>query len=276
LSNRFDGTYYKHQSNGRTVAVIAGSAADCAFVQIITERASRCLRYPLADFSAGDTVRIGGSMFSKRGIKLDIDRDGVSIHGAIAYAGLTPLKYDVMGPLKYVPMQCRHRIVSLRHSLNGSLELDGEILDFTGGTGYIEGDSGTSFPRDYAWVQCGGFPENACIVASAADIPFAGLHPRGCIGVVYIGGVEYRIATYLGGHAVRCDERRLTLRQRGLLLDIAIEPGAGHALLAPQRGGMEREIHERAACSARFRFVRDGEVLFDRTSDGASVEIMQK
>ena len=34
-----------------------------------------------------------------------------------------------------------------------------QTIDFTNGVGYIEGDSGTSFPESYVWVHCNDFSE---------------------------------------------------------------------------------------------------------------------
>jgi len=268
---RFDGTYYKHQLGNRTVAFIAGTASDHAFIQVITNEGSRCFRYPLSDYSPGETVRIGGSLFSKDGIAVNIEERGASIHGTIRYTGLTPLRSDIMGPFRYLPMQCRHRIVSLYHRLDGGLTLNGETADFSGGTGYIEGDAGSSFPKHYAWLQC-GFPERACVTVSVADIPFLGRSFRGCIGVVYAGGVEYRLATYLGCRPLLCEESRIILRQGPLRLEIGIEAAPGRALMAPERGSMAREIRETLRCGARFRLTRDGEPLFEQSSDSASFE----
>ena len=77
-----------------------------------------------------------------------------------------------MGPFKYFPMECRHGIISMRHTLEGRLKLNGKEIDFTNGLGYIEKDSGRSFPSSYVWVQANDFDEPCSIMASVADIPF--------------------------------------------------------------------------------------------------------
>jgi len=276
LKKAFDGMYYKHQKGKDTVSLIAGvSAGSHAFIQAVTNRGSHYFRYPLQDYEAGRTLKIGGNLFSNKGVKIRIEENGAKIHGKIRYTGLMPLRYDIMGPFRYVPMQCRHKIISLHHRLDGSLSVNGETIDFTGGAGYIEGDSGTSFPKSYVWVQCNDFPGKACITASIADIPFAGLHFRGCICIVYIHGAEYRLATYLGVRILCCNENRIVLEQGMLRLEIGICKGAGHKLIAPEKGEMIREIRERISCGARFRFVKDGEVLFEEYSENASVEVVK-
>ncbi|MCL2342287.1 MAG: hypothetical protein FWC62_00085 [Firmicutes bacterium] len=269
---KFDGIYYKHQNGDSTVVFIAGTAADHAFIQVITGEGSRYFRYPLTACSFGETLRIGGSFFSNEGIALNIEEADASIRGNIRYSGLTPLHFDIMGPFRFLPMQCRHRIVSLYHRLDGGLAIGGKIIDFSGGTGYIEGDAGSSFPAHYAWVQCNSFSEKACVTVSVADVPFAGRRFRGCIGVVYAGGVTYRLATYLGCRPLRCDETGVILEQGKLRLEIETESAAGHTLLAPERGAMVREIREALSCPARFQLTQAGNALFERRSDSASFE----
>ena len=270
----FCGMYYKHQAGKHTAALIAAAAADHAFIQVITNNDSYYLRYPLPDCQYGDVIKIGDSIFSKQGVKIRIEQNGVVIRGKIKYSILTPIRYDIMGPFRYLPMQCRHTITSLHHELDGSLNICGEKIDFTGGAGYIEGDSGTSFPSNYVWVQCNDFPGKACITAAVANIPLAGFRFHGCICIVYIDGAEYRMATYLGVKIICCDENRIILQQGKLRLEIYIGARTGHKLIAPENGKMVREFREFITCDARFRFLKDGAVLFDRRSGNASFEFV--
>ena len=265
--------YYKHQKCNHTVSFIAGdSSKSHAFIQVITNRDSYYFNYSSPVTVIDDTVLIGGSVFSNDGIKIKIEEKGVSIGGWIKYARLTPIRYDIMGPFKYLPMQCKHKIVSLHHRLEGRLCINGETFDFTGGIGYMEGDFGVSFPKSYVWIQCNDFPKKVCIMASVADIPFAGFHFRGCICIIYLRETEYRLATYLGARILVCNENKIIIEQGKLRLEVEIEAGAGHKLLAPEKGAMSREIRERIVCGARFRFVRGGEVLFAQASENASFE----
>jgi len=271
LRNTFSGIYYKHQKGENIVSVIAGaSAKEHSFIQIISSKESYYFKFPYSKPS--ELFKIGNNTFSTNGMIISIEENDALIYGEIKYSELTPLRYDIMGPFRYVPMQCKHKILSLHHRLNGSLSICGETIDFDGGAGYIEGDFGTSFPKNYIWIQCSDFQENACIVASVADIPFSGLCFRGCICVVSINGVEYRMATYLGVRILCCCEHRIVLKQGSLYLEIEINAGTGQKLIAPENGGMVREIRECIMCGAHFRFIADGKVLFDQSSDKASFE----
>lgn len=277
MKKRFDGMYYKHQKGEQTISIIAGvSSGNHAFIQVITNNDSHYFKYPMSVCKFGDTIEIADNTFSKNGVKININENDIMIFGEMKYIELTPLRYDIMGPFKYLPMECRHKILSLHHRIDGGLSFNGRFIDFTGGIGYIEGDSGKSFPKNYTWIQCNNFSDKACVSVAVADIPFSGLHFQGCIGIVYFNGVEYRMATYLGVKIICCDENRIILQQGKLYLDIEIGAGTGYKLIAPNKGGMDREIREFVVCGAKFRFMKGEVILFERHADSASFEYINE
>ncbi|MEG2074815.1 MAG: tocopherol cyclase family protein, partial [Angelakisella sp.] len=204
----FEGWYLKHQIGDRMVAVIPAFHLDSkgkasASVQIITENASYWLEYPSEAFKVHPKrfcVKVGDSSFSQSGVHLNIRGEGITLAGQLSYGAFTPLASDIMGPFRFLPnMQCNHGVLSLCHSLTGTLVLNGERLDFTGGVGYIEKDWGSSFPSSYLWTQCNWQDKGNCaVMASIANIPFMGGSFTGCIASVLYDGVEYRLATYSG------------------------------------------------------------------------------
>lgn len=280
--SRFEGWYFKHQRGKNTLSLIPGvnfdrSGGGTAFLQVIANDFSRFIAYPVSQFSArGDPLklRLGASLFTERGVHLSVGEPGFSMFGTIRYGRTAPLKYDVMGPLRFFPfLECRHGVVSRRHRLFGRVVVNGSCVDFDGGTGYIETDRGTSFPKNYLWTQCNTFAgRDTCIMAAVADVPIAGISFRGCLCSVYDGGKEYRLATYLGARVESCRRSGVILRQGRHLFKAELLGGAPNSLLAPESGGMTRTIHEHAACSMRYRFYEDGRLRFDLQSDSASFE----
>lgn len=107
---------------------------------------------------------------------------------------------------------------------------------------------------------------------SVADIPLAGLHFTGIIGVVLWKGREYRIATYLGARAVKIERGLIRIVQRDLELEVRLPEYASCGLMAPRQGNMVRTIHESAAGRAFYRFRRAGQTLFAFESNAASFE----
>ncbi len=256
----FEGYYYKHQKDDNTLCLITGKSVDEAFIQVITN--THTFHAPGA----------GNSFFSKDGIKLDIQTRDITLTGEILYRHLTVLNYDIMGPFQYFKMECRHGIISMRHALEGKVLLNGKELDFTGGTGYIEKDSGTSFPKSYVWMQCNHFPVNCSVMVSVADIPFCGFNFKGCICVVHYNNKEYRLATYLGVKIIHCSKRKIILTQRQYRLEVSINSKDGQKLFAPSGGQMIRTIKENPSCPVTVKFFSDHELLFDLSSDYASFE----
>lgn len=271
--NAFEGWYLKHQKGDVTVAFIPGQANDTAFIQIITNKDTYNAKYPLSAYKMREALSVGDCVFSKTGIKIDINTP-IRVFGEIAYSQITPIQYDIMGVFKYFPMECRHGVISMRHTLSGSLCIDGKTVDFDGGVGYIEQDSGTSFPESYLWLQCNDFDDNSSIMVSIAKIPFLGFRFMGCICIVYYQGIEYRLATYLGVKIKRFNEKKIILEQGKYRLEIDVEKKGAKALHAPAQGRMTRTIHECASCRARFQFTKKGSVVFDAQSDHASYEFV--
>lgn len=260
MRNFFEGCYYKHQKGEQTLCLIAGRTREEKFIQVITRDFSS--QIPFSE----------GNCFSKKGVILDIHTEELNLTGKIRYEHLSPIRYDIMGPFRFFPMECRHGIVSMRHELKGAVTLNGEKMDFTGGVGYIEKDSGTSFPKSYLWVQAVDEYRPYTVMVSVADIPFGGIHFRGCICVIQCGGREYRLATYLGVRVLVCTKDRLLLKQRSYTLEVKIREGSGFSLRAPQQGQMKRTIRETAACPAEFIFKKGEKIIFHLYAPNASFE----
>jgi hypothetical protein len=256
---KFKGYYFKHENKNRTIAFIVGKAGDSRFIQAVT------------DENAYWFDNYGGCKFGDKGAIIDIKNKKDNIKGCIQYGRLTPIKYDIMGPFKYVPMECSHGIISMRHKLNGWVSVNGDVINLDGGLGYTEKDSGVSFPKSYIWLQC-NFKQEASISLSIADIPFYGFNFQGCICVVYSEGREYRFATYLGVRILCSSHKEIILKQGKYLLVVNISPRKGHDLPAPQRGRMNRVINECLACPAHVKLYENGKLLFDLRSERASFE----
>ena len=260
MGNYFDGYYYKHQKGDDVLSFVVGRSNSEEFIQVITRDSSYNVPF------------IGENYFSDKGVSLNIKTDEISLNGDLEYRDLSPIKYDIMGPFKYFPMECRHGIISMRHTLEGRLKLNGKEIDFTNGLGYIEKDSGRSFPSSYVWVQANDFDEPCSIMASVADIPFLGFHFKGCICIIQYNGTEYRMATYLGVKVIKCAKDKIILEQGKYKLEIDIDKNNGQELSAPSKGEMTRTIIETAACAGEFRFYKNDDMLFSLKSNNVSFE----
>ena len=136
--------------------------------------------------------------------------------------------------------------------------------------GYLEGDRGHSFPKEYAWTQC-SFPDGA-LMLSVADIPLGCLRFTGVIGIVLLHGKEYRLVTYLGAKAVRIENGEIIVRQGHFCLTVKQLDSPGHPLQAPVGGAMTRTIHEHPACKVYYRFEDNGVTLLELEALNAAFE----
>lgn len=257
---QFNGYYYKHQKGDKTLCIIAGQAQAERFIQVVTDEFSETV--PFTE----------GNIFSTKGITLDIKTPTISLSGTIKYENLSPIKYDIMGPFRIIPMECKHKIISMRHSLEGKVVLNGETIDFTGGIGYMEQDSGRSFPAGYVWVHANDFEQPCAIMAAVASIPLYGLRFKGCICVIQYKGKEYRFATYCGVKILACTKNRIFLEQGKYKLEIRIKERNPQQLSAPTKGRMTRIVYESVSCYAEFRLYKDGALVFDLKSNHTSFE----
>ena len=274
----FCGWYFRCRAGEKTLALIpAAHTAEgrtTGSLQIITR--DRCWNVPFsgeetAVAEAEPRAVLDRNIFCGRGLRLELERVGLSARGVLRFGPPAPPRYDVMGPFCGVPgMECRHRVFSFRHRVDGLLTLNGEEYRFEQGTGYIEGDRGCSFPRQYLWTQA-DFPGGA-LMLSAAEIPLGPVRFTGVIGAVLLGGRELRLASYLGGRAARIGGGRILVRQGPLTLEAACLEPPRNTLCAPAAGAMRRAIRENVSCRARYRLARSGKTLLGFETDGAAFE----
>ncbi|HEX7556886.1 MAG TPA: tocopherol cyclase family protein, partial [Leptolinea sp.] len=169
----FEGWYYKLVSadGSYKVALIPGMilGKDAhAFVQVLdgVDGTTAYLKFPFADFRADDrrfAIEVGENRFDDSHLYLALGSPECDLTGEIKLGDLNPwpvswLSPGVMGWYAWVPrMECYHGVLSFSHSLQGTLTLNGKVMDFSGGRGYIEKDWGQSFPAAWVWCQSNHF-----------------------------------------------------------------------------------------------------------------------
>lgn len=258
----FEGWYFKHEAGGRTLALIPGihvqdDGHEAAFLQVVTDGGTWMVPYGPGDFAFDRTrgvLRLGENRFSPQGLQLRIHVPGLDLEGQIHYGHWKVPRYDIMGPFRLTPgMECCHSVFSLRHRVDGRLWLNGQLWQLEDGVGYIEGDRGRSFPKNYLWTQCSNLSGGNAVMLSIADIPYLGMEFQGCIATVLLEGREYRLATYKGARVESCTKEGAVVRQGNWRLSAQrLDDSKGHGLRAPTMGAMARTIHENAACPMHF------------------------
>lgn len=108
----FCGWYFKCQSPQQTLAVIPSihrtpEGTRC-WLQLITRKGAWHVPLPAESFRWSDhplDVTAGGNHFSSTGLSLAVEQPDCQAHGSLSFGPLTPLRYDIMGPFRYVPGQ---------------------------------------------------------------------------------------------------------------------------------------------------------------------------
>ena len=169
----FEGWYFKivDPTEGYALAFIPGismskDGKSHAFIQTIDGK--KCTttyeRFDTTDFQAHEKhfhLQIADNQFSTNKIKINLP----NIKGELSFENIATWPKmmgapGIMGWFSFAPfMECYHSIVSLDHTIKGSLNVNGEEIDFTNGRGYIEKDWGFSFPKGYIWMQTNHFEE---------------------------------------------------------------------------------------------------------------------
>jgi hypothetical protein len=144
-------------------------------------------------------LAIGLNRFSSTNMVLDLPK----IKGALRFSDIVPwpgkwYSPGIMGPYTFAPfMECNHGIVSMDHALEGSIEINDEMIDFTGGRGYIEKDWGHSFPSAYIWIQSNHFETyKTSFKLSVARIPWLTGSFTGFITGLWFDNRLYSFTTY--------------------------------------------------------------------------------
>ncbi|PKM88182.1 MAG: hypothetical protein CVU85_04545 [Firmicutes bacterium HGW-Firmicutes-10] len=212
----FEGWYFKQvcEPLQQTISFIPGVSLkkgdEHAFIQVIIAPAiqTHYFRFDISEFSSDEKpfrVRIAMNIFSETGISIDLRNEKIVIKGKLNYGPFEEIKHTlysptIMGPFAYIPnMECNHGVISMDHSVNGTLTVNETLWTFQNDRGYLEKDWGTSFPKRYLWVQANHFDDPSVrFMASVAKIPFLGLSFNGVIANLIIDGKEHRFATYNG------------------------------------------------------------------------------
>ena len=295
----FEGWFIKIvNANGDNVySIIPGILQDSdqktahSFVQFLDGQShqSRYFRFATDQFLSTEEyfyAEVGKSRFHSGGIQLNLQSENDRIHGEIQFGKLTPwpvtlFSPGIMGWYAFIPfMQCYHGVVSMNHSIHGSLNIDGEEIDFTGGKGYIEKDWGRSFPSSYVWLQCNHFKtEGVCLSGSVAQIPWLFSSFRGFIYGLLLDGKLYRFTTYTGAtvEELRLSDTHvfITIRDRKHVLEVKADRTDGGMLHAPYESEMIERVSESLSSIAEVKFSerKSGVVIFEEKGKPAALEV---
>lgn len=300
----FEGWYFKQVSwdAENIISIIPGISKDPldphCFVQAIAflNGLNNCkilrtyyFKYSIDEFEIKDEpfrLGVGDSLFYNKGIILNLKNEDCRIKGRIEFSPFTKIHRNIitpsaMGYFAYFNfMECHHDIISMNHSLSGKLMINDEEIDLNQGKGYIEKDWGTSFPREYIWLQSNHFGEdNTSIMLSIARIPFLGMEFRGFICNLILDGREFRFATYNNSKIMKFSclgglmKFVISKGKYKLIINGEICDSLG-SLKAPGNGAMSKIIKEGLTGHVDIKLSANSRTLFEGRGAPCAIEIV--
>lgn len=295
----FEGWYFKCVDAGaeHAVALIPGISLPAdgvgahAFVQLIRAGGHTVYwEYPADEFRfAADRfeIEVGPNRFTSTGALLDARGPAGELKGELRFGEWTPwpvglLSPGIMGWYRFVPfMETYHGVLGLDQAVDGQLQVNGSVLDFSGGRGYVEKDWGRSFPSAWVWAQSNHFGSpGTSVTISVARIPWLGGSFVGYIVGLLHGGELHAFTTYNGAKmrafSIRDGEARMVLERAGLQLELTIEGAHPGVLRSPVLGSMDGTVWESLDARIALRMTRGDAVIFEGDGLHAGVELMDE
>ena len=300
--NFFEGWFFKvvDRTGDHVYSIIPGiflgkkRSASHSFIQVMNGKTGETFyhRYTRDEFTASREVfdvQIATNRFMREKIIVDIANDEQTVHGSLHFSNLSPWPVTfrapgIMGWYSYIPfMECNHGVVSLDHTVEGSLCIGTSEIDFTGGKGYIEKDWGKSFPEAWIWIQSNHFDDpRTSLVASVAKIPWLMSSFRGFIIGFLHHGTLYRFATYTGAAITNLeliDEYvSLTVEDKRHRLEIKTQRGKTGLLYSPHVTDMMERTAESLDAVTEVRLTARGsdKKLYEGTGYHSGLDINGK
>ena len=293
----FEGWYYKviNADESKAFAFIPGIAMDKngvqqAFVQILD---GKKLTADYHKFEANQfipaqgkfEVNLADNFFSTKKIKFNLP----NVKGELFFENQIPWSSSwfspgIMGPFSFVPfMQCYHGILSMDHTIKGTLKIKDEEIDFSNGRGYMEKDWGRSFPSSYIWMQTNHFSQpGISLKASVAKIPWLTSSFVGFIGGVWLHDrlIEFTTYNFTRLRKSFADEKtvELVLENRKHRLEIFAHREAATSLASPILGFMDGRIEESMTAKIEVKLFdkKNKKVLLEDTGRNAGLEVAGK
>lgn len=212
----FEGWYFKlvDKNMNNVISIIPGiylgksNENSHSFIQILQGITANYSykKFNKDEFSSNNNnefdINVANSSFSLKRISLNINDDTCYINGIVSFKNLMKWPDSVINPgsmgyYNFIPhMQCYSQVSVMDMDLEGSLNINGSEINFSGGKGYIEKNWGSAFPYSWTWVQCNSFNNRkASISCSIGHIPFMLTSFRGFLIGLFVDDKFYKFTT---------------------------------------------------------------------------------
>lgn len=263
-----------------------------AFVQVLDGNEGKTYYHRFGSFEAKPQafdVRIDRSYFKQDHIVIDIDDEVGRIKGELRFEGIRPWPVSfaspgVMGWFGWLPfLECYHGVLGMDHRIVGTIDIYGDVIDFTDGRGYIEKDWGKSFPSGYIWQQSNHFgQEGTSLSGSIAVIPNLGRSFAGFIVGFLHEDELYSFTTYNGSKVdlLRVDDHEVLWRLYNKNHELTMRSTRAESgpLLGPERSDMHKRVDETMKATIEVELVAldsyRKRTLYTGTGQNAGLEVV--
>jgi len=289
----FEGWYFKivDQAEDHAFAIIPGISIDergkgAAFIQLMDGKKLEAHYFDFKEDafepnSERFEVKVGANYFSSSKLILDLP----NLKGELDLSETTDWPKSlgapgIMGWYSFVPfMQCYHGVVSLHHSLTGTLAYNGKEINFDNGLGYIEKDWGTSFPKCWIWMQSNHFEDldrKVSLMVSVAHIPWLGHYFIGFLVGFYLDDKLYKFATYTGAKRttrINGDQVEVSFSQGKHKLEVIAHKAEGTDLISPISGEMRGKVNESLLATLDVKLYEKEALIYEGAGRNAGLEL---
>ena len=292
--NYFEGWYFKISDFDRdlSLAIIVGiSITDYenqhCFIQHFdgVSQVTNFYEFPLSSFKYERDrfwVKIEDNEFSNNLIKVSLPDLKLNLHlENQAFYPSTLLFPGILGPFAYIPfIECKHGLVCLNGNAKGRLNLRGKPIPQVSSKVYIEKDWGTSFPKDYIWLQCNEFDKSDVSFQFAiAKVGWMGLKIEVFVCTLLIEGKIETFATWnlAKVHHIDFEVNTVMLAVGKGKKQIRIKASYEHtsSLISPINGQMKGKVEESITGRMNLELFRDKEI-FKLVGRNAGIEVCGK
>ena len=202
------------------------------------------------------------------------------VHG---WGNSTGRQQATAGLLAALPVFEPHWQILMSHGLSsGWIKWGDELHEFKDAPSYSEKNWGEGFPKRWFWLQCNTFGDEECTSLTAGggrrtlpflfgqdeDVALIGIHHAGrFIEIVpWNGEVSWKVSPW-GSWAVKGRSGRIRVKLE------ATTRSSGTVLRAPTVEGLIPVCKDTFEGSLRMRVWEDGELIIDRKSETAALEV---
>lgn len=301
-SNFFEGWYFKlvQPHTGHTYCFIPGvfissEEEHChSFIQVLkgNENNYKYLRFKKEKFKAGTEefqLDVDKSSFSLNKISLNIAEENEKIFGTLYFENVIKWPDSIINPgsmgfYNYLCfMECYSQVCAVDGLIRGKLNINDEVVDFTGGKLYIEKNWGKSFPYSYVWVQGNSFKNGeGSVTCSIAHIPFPVSSFTGFLIGIYAKGRFYKFTTINRSKLlINCENEKMVIetynKEYILKIETTYNKETFMNLYAPRDGTMIPVASESLNGNLRVTLYdkKSNSMIFNDTCSSAGVEFSE-